>query len=799
MPELVNRQSDEIKARHFIRFYCECLLWNATLGVWGKQEFLDSFYSIIFETIKDLSVTEQFEYLISFLKVASRPFLYYRENEKKAIMVILHTILSDVLNDNQPFIPANCICDNSGINMKNDNSGDEASTPALPDNYNKELISLLIILITCLSSIESNYLLNVERIKKLCSFIGKYDLELLRFNRINHARDEKQGFYSIIANNFKRVISGISGMEKSQKIDNSLKAAIEESAIDVSTPEGNTTIDLSDLFKVLYLENIQQSLYTDKTNKEIQSAINDDVINKYRTLCEKIIQGMKIQEKPDCHFYIPMDRKPIRLSTIIKNNSDESERFIISIPDQMISISGNAHYDNTRSIFLDNTTDSKTYNEQINIAQEKLQETGFYEFQNRIFWLVFQCVDEHYVDKQSIEDSSENNTDKSSIYTKDNENEIQKPVFVRNVFLKVSFENSDLSNYTALRNILIFRKTINEIIHTDINTGALDNAINAIAAKRILQSNKVQSHGQSTDIEKLFDIVYNSFKSTSFRKVSFKRTYEERSSKTYDCYDILNLFMNRCIAFGATRKLVDTYFRSPQPDELSPFCIKTYRLLYPSGSDSESKEHQDAIAGIKSYISVLNNDNYKKRMKKNIEKRRKESNNVKPFSEIQNITIETPNLDDLKYIYDLPYFVTNIPNKKKAAPLCLIGILDTLVRNAIEHSADCKVMISFIHGENAVDEDHKLEGANYTHSYRFTVSNKARPIGKNDLNGMTHIFFTQYLYNLFFDCNPLPNSSSDGDSLAEDILDHFYITMNQKEDNTYEASLVVVVKDFSIS
>ena len=747
-----NKITNPYQKRHFIRFHCECLLWDAFLGIWEKEEMIAAFYNIIGNTIRTMESADQYEYLISFLKVASRPFLYYRENEKKAIMEILHKVISSILANKDiksQIVPIHLIGELSGVKYS------KRQYKELEENaYKDKICSLLIVIISCLSCIESNYLLSIDRIKAICDYIKALDPSMLRFNKTNYTRENKQGIYTIIVNNFKRVISGTSGFEKSQTIDADLRKSMF-----LINDKSNSFVDANDyqeLFRVLYIENIQQSkkiLNNSFVNKRKWEETNGtDVIKKYAMICDDDWYREKNNDLelpiPELCFYKQIPGKSSK-------EEKETEETII-IPDALIDMCNNMNLEKTQDILLGEEIDEKLFKEQRTIAQDKLQRTGLYEYKNKIFWVVFQYTD------------GANNT-----------NEIQwnNP---KNVFLRIRFKESHEDNYKALRRILIYRKMLSEIICADIRTGALDSAVQAKAAQILLESNKAQSHGSYYDLRRLLKIANNKFMEYKGTSQQNKR---QKKALHIEALVTLNLFMNICISRGATCEVIDLFFPALKDTIITPFYAENDYVDTTQGNG----EIEDVI---NNYINLLNSIEYQTDimdavyMKNNINAQEKDirkrkiiwKNNLKPKAIKQvpllmeipqdNVQKKTPQDDMLKYLY-------------------LIGILDVLVRNAFEHSDENdEITITYVSGARVVDNKYKNsnEQATYNKSYKFTVSNNMRSLTDWNRKGMTKRFLVNHLNKK----RPKDNN-------------FFYITMEKVQKgnkSVFESSLVVVVKEF---
>ncbi len=721
-----NPMLPDFSKRHFIRFYCENLIWENTKGKWEEEEFYDAICKAIYKALSKLDMEEQYEYLISFLKVISRPFLYYKENEKKATMCILHSLLKIILEhklNEAQLVPCEMIWN---ICRTHDFAHNKKSVTELcQDKYIFEMYSLLSILITCLSNIESNYLLNVFRLDNLCVYVGALDSSLLRFNSTNYSREETQGFYSIIINNFKKVVSGISGAEKSNRIDSELLARLEWG-------------DYRELYKALYLENVQQSAETIQFGETINSIAKryiqeNMVIEKYSSISEELCKGkVDTDAYVKCDFYMSYD------SSLTKDIGDEQ----IQLPYELIYLSQGAPFVNTRQLFLEAGMSEEAYESELRNAEDALQHIGCYEYNYQLFWVAFQ----HRIKKSNGMNKTEN------------------------VFLRLWFSESKLENYKTVRNILIQRKNIYNIIHADLETGALDSDIRAKAAKHILETDKTESHGQSNDINRLFGVAHKLFEHTKNQKAN-SSDYEKNMC---EAYGVINLFINRCIAFGSTKDIVQSYFQFNTNSFMTPFSSSIQK------SSNPAHITQDVIM----YFQLVKKKIYLEGVLRDIN-RKKGSCSPAYDSSVMNKTITISyQLDNLEKLFYVPYFI-NMSDTKRDTAIYLIGVLDTLIRNAIEHSGqECKINVSYQCGEQTVPQELKEEGETYSQSYSFTVKN-LMPSGSNgNGNGLTKRFFTNYL----------SKQRQPGDNF-------FVIYMKQIQENGisyYQASLICVVKDFAM-
>lgn len=691
--KLFERSSEIIKKRHFVRFYCECALWERIKDLWDEKSILYVILETIRQEIEHLDVNEKYEYLMSFLKVASRPFLIYRENVKKAVLKLLLLVLNEVLNSE--IDPTNIII-NTMHNAKQKRyiaRSVKSNADSIPTHIDldKDIIyeqyCLICVLISCLTNIESSYLLNVENVTKLCDFVCDLNSNYITFKKLKFNNGvEMNGFYSTVVNNFKKLICGTSGIEKSK--------VIEEHLINSFTSK------YSELFKVLYLENIRYSSTDESIDKGITDLQNkqSNIILKYEgisDLCKKIT-GINT-----CLFYLSYGND--------FKNAKIAEMFA-----------------NTRISTFDSILDKMDYDKKdTKILCDSLNRIGYFEFNYQHFLILL--TSQNY----------ESHNDKF-------------------VLLLLSFQKPSNENYTVVKKWLIHRKLINKIIDEDIRTGALESAIRAKAAEYVLSTDKTQSHGQSNDINKLFELVYERFEKAKHLK--------EDSIVT--AYQGINLFINRCIGFGATKQIFQEYFdlKNINP-QLQPFnsCLQKIDI-----------DKQNEIDDFVDYINIITkkDSEYIGKIKKEVIKKRQptEQDNQTVIIEFEDSFIQS-----VKKIQYVPLFINTTGELAKSA-FFLIGIIDVFIRNAIEHGPnESKIKISCTFGENAL-EDQMNDGYKYHNSYSISVINNCAE-QENAEEGFTKKFFTQYLLK------------------ERDKNTFFRITMNKTEQNMFESKLICIVKE----
>lgn len=690
-------ESQKLRRRHFIRLYCENILWENTMSLWTEGELVSAYLTTIHRELKTLRLEDQYEFLISFIKAFSRPFLHNKENGKKAALRLLMLLLDGLLaadpTDARQLLPDDLIikcverCVEDGVFPKLSPPLKSSQKNTLEENtYILKRYFLLCILISCLSSVGSTYLLKSEHMEKLCDHVALLNPEFNRFEQSADNRSEIPGFYTVLVNNFKKLVCGVSGREKSCWADEGLWSLLRSTEY----PER------MDLYRVLYLENIQKSVESKALADRITNMIDEgsqEVIAKYRQL--GVILADAIEHSADCTFYAAY--------------SDQ----IIGLTENVSSLARNQLFDKE--------------------AESKLTQVGYYETDGR-FWIVFQP-----------EETLSND--------------------ISQVYLELNFRTSGVDNFRKVRQLLILRAEILRIIKADIETGALKAAIQAQAAESILLTDKTQSHGQSNDVNQLFELVHD----------QFERADRSSSEDICKAYGAINLFMNRCIAFGATKAAMKKYFKSDISSitALQPFSPQVQHVT------QEQTVVQDSVLR---YLDIIQNDDcqYIRYIKQNL--RMKHNDIRRDQIDAMKVDIKVDDLESFKKIAFVPYLI-NIPSARNSA-ITLIGIIDVFIRNAIEHSGkECNVHISCSMGENVVPKNDRYCDADYSGSYVVTVENSIDLDSGNAVTqtvGFTKLFLTEYL------------------SLLPKQQRHFRIEMGKTDAGTFHAKLICIAPEAKI-
>lgn len=712
--EKASAERAQIKHRHFLRLYCENLLWEGTLGVWDEQSFLSAFFHVIRQAISKVSTKlstkvrteEQFEYLISFIKAISRPFLFYKENEKKAafkfVLSMLLTLTEGSPDDSSQmmYLPTALLersakrCakyfKETDFYVSNDNIKNERISL---DLYQEKIYSLLCVIISCLSDMGSNYILSAEHIRSLCDFVEKIYPDRNCFDDTEAPRPNLQGFFTIMVNAFKGLISGVSGREKSNWVD--FHGLAEYLNHKMYGP----------LFQVLYIENTQYSDALLNERRDIEKIFDhkEDSIARYQRAAEKF---ESMGEKVKCTFFLHHGQRLYRLVS-------------------RTPLAGVYPKD----CFF-NMTD----------ARSEMNKRGYIQDVQKSYWFVF-------------EPSQPGGGPKSAVFLR----------------MEFSGEFSEQHRLYQIRKLLIHRQTVLDAVQKDLQTGVLLSALQAKVANSILASNKTDSHGQSPDVGKLLDIVCEKFAKAR------SHTGSDAIQKWREAYRVMNLFMNRCISFGATQKVVADYF--PAADiaaKLGPFQNRVQTL---TNLHKEIKEQYKS--DLNTYLTTITNPDspYYSDIFSSIEFK----TGKKRLCVCEKVKIDLPesDFDRLKNIACSPYFI----DKHHESAVYLIAILDILLRNAVEHSGKKVTTISIRckTGDEALTNlisFPKSSTDDYSSSFQILFKNNQEAEPDDAGIGFTKIFLTEHL-----------STVSKGDGVNR----FFHIDMNKSYDEKwYQATITCV-------
>ena len=242
--EVFLKQSEEIRERHIRRFYCENQMYKRLSHEWSDP---NKIFRIILECISSelnpLKGDSLYEYIYSFIIVLSRPFLYYRENVKKAIHAILLYML-EILKKDYRIQPKSLIKKLKDINRIDHKEAFQIirnmKDLALKSRQDKHIFYLYLILLKRICEIESNYFINYENIAFAFDFVEK----------INVTEGEKQQFKMMLRSSIMKITGGLSGYRKAIRLDNE----IVQSGILSSVNEKE--LALKEFVKSVFLDNL---------------------------------------------------------------------------------------------------------------------------------------------------------------------------------------------------------------------------------------------------------------------------------------------------------------------------------------------------------------------------------------------------------------------------------------------------------------------------------------------------------------------------------------------------------------
>lgn len=315
------KKIEHLSEAGMIRFYCENLLWKNIKSNWGNAQ---SVYNKILEIIlKELkmhdSLAEQYEYLISFIEVSSKPYLYFRENIKKAVHAIL-VLMIHILSKYNFINPIDLVTELSSLACENYTSSFANINKIINEDNQTEnteidkICALYMIILSRLSSINSNYLLKSENIVSSIDFFKKI--------RNNKNVDD---IYEIILENIKLIVNGISGKYKAMFLDKQIKQLL------INPSEHY------DFFVRIYLENLET--IREKNVIETNQKVSDNpIILKY----EKILEDLN-SENPIALIVKSISDKKTQESFVIVSNSKYKE-LNVSIDTYEKYISNNDFY-----------------------------------------------------------------------------------------------------------------------------------------------------------------------------------------------------------------------------------------------------------------------------------------------------------------------------------------------------------------------------------------------------------------------------------------------------------------------
>ncbi len=282
----------ELKERKFRRFYCENLLWENLKNDWSLDKNLYfKIVNLVASEIANLKKAEQYEYMISFIKVMSKPYLYYRENIKKAVHAIMLYIMF-ILNINYNVNPSTMLRIlkkvpygvHKDVYEKITESLVKLSERCINNKYYKGKNYLYVMVLSRLCAINSNHLLKYRNIEHALMF---YDEISKKFTPCEKEKIKPMSIH--VASLIKLVTNGISGKFKAKELDSELKKA-------------QIAPQYLSIIQNIYLENLEADNV--KSEEEKEDLFSDGVSTR-----QKYINVLKrLVPKSSAWFMIKQDQ-----------------------------------------------------------------------------------------------------------------------------------------------------------------------------------------------------------------------------------------------------------------------------------------------------------------------------------------------------------------------------------------------------------------------------------------------------------------------------------------------------------
>ncbi len=767
MENLKDTQKNLMNERHFMRLECEDILTECSDIYASDYTCLQKY---LYETIRRKLIAhketvKRYELLISFIKALSRPFLYYRENVKKFafkfLLEVLDALIYSEYTDNK-------------ILIKKENYYGLYNISLSTSNCFLEQYCLLCVILNQLSAIGSNYLLNFANIIKIMLFVNDIkpkignealpndESDISNFGEFEYKKHTGQsyklfGIGSIIANNYKRVICGLSGEHKIKKVDKVLG----EKLFEIKSKIENLQ-QFDELFKLysecnfcLYKYKFQ---YTGKiidinTNKELGQKLDDILhkISKYgisKNINEKNISKHKNFSKL---YYLKILFNFICLLVLKSYN----------ILNNFIDIIEIIYFENCHTDSQDNN-DNDTIKKLLNLITENelidlklclnsdVDDDSYYILENDLKssnsnFLISNSKLVGLFSGEDIKDSSKilysidskgffYNDDKDKwliLLCKDVTSDEQRKGI--NSYLFVEFPKSEIKSdkdkFLKLKDIIKkYRCRLTECIDKGIRNGSLYAIIKKDIAKKILSSEKTQSHGKSEDLVNLYDFAKSAMNNTN---------NESAQNDKIRTYTLINLLMNRLISSGALKNNYETYFGVS--NTYDPLC------------NSMQKVETQCYEKVKEYLDYITSDNCEY-----IEYIHKlhSMQSGKSIGKSKIVCIRNNNdIANVSYVPQLLAKFRKLCSEDSA--IWLIGILDVFIRNAIKHSPKTEENIIEITAEEQPTEEIELSNRKkYKYCYAFIIKNK---IDDKDFDSgeihLTNQYFMKYLPSIKTDDN----------------------------------------------
>lgn len=650
-PELLNRQ--------FRRFHCENVLWESLAvnrDVFINMRKLDLGGKMI-STIKLFLKDKpgKIEYFIGFINAISKPFLYFKENNKKIALQFIVQLIETLCEKD--------ILKQDAFVFDFSFSTEKIRIPFRKKEKEYEIYLLLVTLINCLATIDSTYLLYSQNIKKIiklgnrlnqrvCSFAPSPGEKFNGFfmytktisnGNVNNNQKVSYGvpyLYEVLFQAIKRILSGISGKFKKRFFDNQLKNVLNE------IEYGDDSIIF---WRTLYLENNPEMLREETVHNIVfRKTEQVNLLEDYRIIAHKIKDQINSDAEKSNSNYRIKDLSFVYIDKQLKHS------YVLNDPIKVLK---------------ENSLDRKAG---LIRNSNEIQEQGLIQLG---------------IDMSSNEDcyiSVNNDLDSGSISNQRGDliNNLQN----RAIYLHLSYQaindKDSAQNMIEImehliRPVLSFRYKLKERFAPDLVSNAIRNALQAEAGEGLLRSNKPMFHGGHKDIINLLRLLENTQK--WFEDNS--KTATELSFPELEM--LISLFMDLCISTLNNKTLLNDYFNVKEGQRttkrISPILFVNTIVL------AKDVEHEACRKLLQYYFEKILTEEGIEELKRNVE-----GSKEKEIS----IQITKENLQEEQFIdlllERMPLFMTPSNTEESSvfcSALCLIGIIDVLLRNAIEHGS----------------------------------------------------------------------------------------------------------------
>lgn len=507
-------ETPRMRDRHFRRLYCANLLSdkldqlgdekNNTIKV--KEQILYIINQSLLNIEEPTALLHNLELIISYFKVAARPFLVFRKSVLEAVFAILITILENWGNTNR---------EEFGNISKTINRSIACVTNG---KYDKELIrcleSLYRSIISLLSSLGSKYLVRKD---SYCKLMRNDPIMLIESTE--RVQLEITPFYLFYAANIKRMIT----LNKDETIglwfENLLVNGYE------FQEKGHIKRDEdfikmygieSDFGKILFLENtyiIFQTvllIYGKVQGPFLEEKIDDIMCNFDKAYYYENYRNLLQNENDKIDNYSRLKdetKKMVILFAHLKENV-ENERNVVDYYKKLADKMGNVSGAETVLIYGCSQFDKKT--DVYEIARRtktgdkfdyrdiiiNMSEDRGVEISDTLQKNLNVCIEENYI-VVKIDNNSEWDDEKSS--------EQQEYDYSDNIYCIFKYVNlAKMTNYEVLRrirNILVFRHTMMERFRDDFHNNAFKVFMEQKHRNELIASMKAVSHTSNETIK----------------------------------------------------------------------------------------------------------------------------------------------------------------------------------------------------------------------------------------------------------------------------------------------------------